>query len=144
KVMKKYRDITLKLIIATDVAARVIDVHDITHVINYSLPDEVESYTHRSCRTARASKTGTSISIVNMKETHKIRRIEKIVGKEFIKKDIPSGVEVCENQLISIVDKIKEVNIDEEQLAPYNERIMESLSHFTKEDRSEERRVGKE
>lgn len=134
KVMKRFRDKTLQLLIATDVAARGIDVDDITHVINYSLPDEVESYTHRSGRTARAGKTGTSISIVNMKETHKIRRIEKIVGKEFIKKDIPSGVEVCENQLISIVDKIKEVNIDEEQLAPYNERIMESLSHFTKED----------
>src|SRR5699024_35543 len=122
KVMKRFRDKTLQLLIATDVAARGIDVDDITHVINYSLPDEVESYTHRSGRTARAGKTGTSISIVNMKETHKIRRIEKIVGKEFIKKDIPSGVEVCENQLISIVDKIKEVNIDEEQLAPYNER----------------------
>src|SRR5690606_36625864 len=96
KVMKRYRDRSLQLLVATDVAARGIDVNDVTHVINFSLPDEVENYTHRSGRTARAGKTGVSISLINVKEIGKIRRIEKIIGKPFEKKQVPQGAEVCE------------------------------------------------
>ncbi|MDB5109792.1 MAG: box helicase, partial [Mucilaginibacter sp.] len=96
KVMKRYRERSLQLLIATDVAARGIDVNDVTHVINYSLPDEIENYTHRSGRTARAGKTGVSIAIINSKELGKIRQIERVIGKNFIKAEIPNGFDVCE------------------------------------------------
>ncbi|RQP17648.1 MAG: DEAD/DEAH box helicase, partial [Parapedobacter sp.] len=99
KVMKRYRERSLQLLIATDVAARGIDVNDVTHVINYSLPDEIENYTHRSGRTARAGKTGISLSLVNLKELGKIRQIEKVIGKSFIKMDVPRGEAVVESQL---------------------------------------------
>ena len=95
--MKRYRERNLQLLIATDVAARGIDVNDVTHVINYSLPDEVENYTHRSGRTARAGKTGISIALVNGKEMSKIRHIEKIIGKQFVRKAIPQGTEYVKN-----------------------------------------------
>jgi ATP-dependent RNA helicase DeaD len=134
KVMKRYRNRSLQLLIATDVAARGIDVNDVTHVINYSLPDEVENYTHRSGRTARAGKTGVSISLINVKELGKIRRIEKIIGKPFEKKQVPQGTEVCEKQLLTIVDKLQNVEIDEEQIAPYMPTIVENLQDLSKEE----------
>jgi len=134
KVMKRYRDRSLQLLIATDVAARGIDVNDVTHVINFSLPDEVENYTHRSGRTARAGKTGVSLSLVNVKEQGKIRRIEKIIGKPFVKKEVPQGTEVCEKQLFAIVDKIRNVDINEEQINPFLPTIMESMQDLSKED----------
>ena len=134
KVMKRYRDRSLQLLIATDVAARGIDVSDITHVINYSLPDEVENYTHRSGRTARAGKTGVSISIINAKELGKIRQIERGLGKKFVKAEIPTGFDVCEKQLFSIVHKIHDVQVNEQQIEQYLPRIMEEFKDLTKED----------
>jgi len=134
KVMKRYRDRSLQLLIATDVAARGIDVNDVTHVINFSLPDEVENYTHRSGRTARAGKTGISLSLVNVKELNKIRHIEKIIGKAFEKKQVPQGAEVCEKQLFSIVSKIENVEVNEDQITPFLPAIMENLESLSKED----------
>ena len=119
KVMKRYRERSLQLLIATDVAARGIDVNDVTHVINYSLPDEVENYTHRSGRTARAGKTGVSISIINAKELGKIRQIERGLGKRFVKAEIPTGFDVCEKQLFSIVHKVHNVQVNEQQIEQY-------------------------
>ena len=132
--MKRYRDRSLQLLIATDVAARGIDVSDITHVINYSLPDEVENYTHRSGRTARAGKTGVSISIINAKELGKIRQIERGLGKKFVKVEIPTGFDVCEKQLFSIVHKIHDVQVNEQQIEQYLPRIMEEFKDLSKED----------
>jgi ATP-dependent RNA helicase DeaD len=134
KVMKRYRDRSLQLLIATDVAARGIDVNDVTHVINFSLPDEVENYTHRSGRTARAGKTGISLSLVNVKEIGKIRRIEKIIGKQFEKKQVPQAAEVVEKQLLAMMNKIHNVEINEERIAPYLPSIMESMQDLSKED----------
>ncbi|MFI5136722.1 MAG: DEAD/DEAH box helicase [Sphingobacteriales bacterium] len=134
KVMKRYRDRSLQLLIATDVAARGIDVSDITHVINYSLPDEVENYTHRSGRTARAGKTGVSISIINAKELGKIRQIERGLGKKFVKAEIPTGFDVCEKQLFSIVHKIHDVQVNEQQIDQYLPRIMEEFKDMSKEE----------
>src|SRR5207237_5387308 len=91
KVMQRFRERSMQLLIATDVAARGIDVNDVTHVINYSLPDEIENYTHRSGRTARAGKSGVSIAIINSKELGKIRQIERVIGKKFVKAEIPTG-----------------------------------------------------
>jgi ATP-dependent RNA helicase DeaD len=134
KVMKRYRDRNLQLLIATDVAARGIDVNDVTHVINYSLPDEVENYTHRSGRTARAGKTGVSISIINAKELGKIRQIERGLGKRFVKAEIPTGFDVCEKQLFSIVHKVHNVQVNEQQIEQYIPRIMEEFKDVSKED----------
>ncbi|MGX1641914.1 DEAD/DEAH box helicase [Sphingobacterium sp. NPDC055431] len=134
KVMKRYRERNLQLLIATDVAARGIDVNDVTHVINYSLPDETENYTHRSGRTARAGKTGISISLINVKEMSKIRHIEKIIGKEFIRKQVPQGTEVCEKQLLSLVDKVHNVEVHEDQITAFLPQIMESLQDLSKEE----------
>lgn len=134
KVMKRYRERNLQLLIATDVAARGIDVNDVTHVINYSLPDEVENYTHRSGRTARAGKTGISIALVNGKEMSKIRHIEKIIGKQFVRKAIPQGTEVCEKQLFSIVNNVHNVEVQEEQINAFLPQILESLQDLSKEE----------
>jgi ATP-dependent RNA helicase DeaD len=134
KVMKRYRERNLQLLIATDVAARGIDVNDVTHVINYSLPDEVENYTHRSGRTARAGKTGVSISIINAKELGKIRQIERGLGKKFVKVEIPTGFDVCEKQLFSIVHTIHNVEVNEQQIEQYLPRIMDEFKDLSKED----------
>jgi len=134
KVMKRYRDRNLQLLIATDVAARGIDVNDVTHVINYSLPDEIENYTHRSGRTARAGKTGVSISIINAKELGKIRQIERGLGKRFVKVEIPTGFDVCEKQLFSIVHKVHSVEVNEQQIEQYLPRIMEEFKEMSKEE----------
>jgi len=134
KVMKRYRDRTLQLLIATDVAARGIDVNDVTHVINYSLPDEIENYTHRSGRTARAGKTGVSIAIINAKETGKIRQIEKVIGKRFIKAEIPTGFDVVEKQLFALVHKVHNVEVNEQQIEQYIPRIMDEFKDMSKED----------
>ncbi len=134
KVMKRYRERNLQLLIATDVAARGIDVNDVTHVINYSLPDETENYTHRSGRTARAGKTGISISLINVKEMSKIRHIEKIIGKEFIRKQVPQGTEVCEKQLFAIIDKVHNVEVHEDRINTFLPQILESLQDLSKEE----------
>ncbi|MDO3628675.1 DEAD/DEAH box helicase [Mucilaginibacter sp. BT774] len=134
KVMKRYRERSLQLLIATDVAARGIDVNDVTHVINYSLPDEIENYTHRSGRTARAGKTGVSISIINAKEFGKIRQIEKVIGKRFIKAEIPTGFDVVEKQLFALVHKVHNVEVNEQQIEQYIPRIMDEFKDMSKED----------
>ena len=119
QVMRRFKEKTLKLLVATDVAARGIDVNNLTHVINYNLPDEVEQYTHRSGRTGRADKTGKSIVLINTKEQSKIRRIEKIIGKTFAQSKLPTGEEVCSKQLLSMIDQINAVEVREEEIAPY-------------------------
>ena len=134
KVMKRYRERSLQLLIATDVAARGIDVNDVTHVINYSLPDEIENYTHRSGRTARAGKTGVSVSIINGKELGKIRQIEKTLGKRFVKMEIPTGFDVVEKQLFALIHKVHNVEVNEQQIDQYTSRIMDEFKDLSKED----------
>ncbi|MFD1631655.1 DEAD/DEAH box helicase [Pseudopedobacter beijingensis] len=134
RVMKRYRERNLQLLIATDVAARGIDVNDVTHVINYSLPDEIENYTHRSGRTARAGKTGVSICIINSREIHKIRQIEKVIGKQFTKAEIPTGFDVVEKQLFGLVKRVHDVEVNEEQIEQYLPRIIEDFKDMTTED----------
>ena len=125
QVMRRFKEKTLKLLVATDVAARGIDVNNLTHVINYNLPDEVEQYTHRSGRTGRADKTGKSIVLINTKEQSKIRRIEKIIGKTFALSKLPTGEEVCSKQLLSMIDQINAVEVREDEIAPYLSLIEE-------------------
>ena len=134
KVMKRYRDRSLQMLIATDVAARGIDVNDVTHVINFSLPDEIENYTHRSGRTARAGKTGISISLINIKEQSKIRQLEKVIGKSFVKMQVPQGEEVVAKQLITIIDKVKNVEVNEDQMSTFLPAIMEGFEDLSKEE----------
>ncbi|MFC7525847.1 DEAD/DEAH box helicase [Parapedobacter sp. GCM10030251] len=134
KVMKRYRERSLQLLIATDVAARGIDVNDVTHVINYSLPDEIENYTHRSGRTARAGKTGISLSLVNLKELGKIRQIEKVIGKSFVKMDVPRGETVVESQLFAMINKVQQVSVNDDHIDPYLPKILESFADLSKEE----------
>jgi ATP-dependent RNA helicase DeaD len=133
-VMKRYRNRSLQMLVATDVAARGIDVNDVTHVINYNLPDEIENYTHRSGRTARAGKQGISIAIINMKEVGKIRIIERIIKKKFIQGTLPSGYEACEKQLFSLVKKIHNVEVKESAIEGYMPKIYDELKDLSKED----------
>ncbi|RAJ26205.1 DEAD/DEAH box helicase [Pedobacter cryoconitis] len=134
KVMQRFRDRNMQLLIATDVAARGIDVNNVTHVVNYSLPDEIESYTHRSGRTGRAGKSGISICIINSKETGKIRQIERIIGKAFTKAELPTGFDVCEKQLFSLVHKVHNVEVNEAQIEQYIPRIMDEFAELSKEE----------
>ena len=134
KVMKRYRNRSLQLLIATDVAARGIDVNDVTHVINYSLPDELENYTHRSGRTARAGKTGVSISLINVKEQGKIRQIERVIGKPFVKMEVPKGEAVVEKQLFALINKVNEVTVNDSQIDAFLPQIMEHLGDLSKEE----------
>ena len=123
-VMKSFRNQQIQMLVATDVAARGIDVDDITHVINYQLPDEIETYTHRSGRTGRAGKTGVSMVIVSKSEVRKIKSIERIINQQFEKKEIPDGSEICEVQLMSLANKIHNTEINHEidkHLASINE-----------------------
>ena len=132
-VMKSFRTRQIQMLVATDVAARGIDVDDITHVINYQLPDEIETYTHRSGRTGRAGKTGVSMVIVSKSENRKIHAIEKIIQKKFIAKEVPSGIEICEVQLFHLANKIKETEINHE-IDTYLPNINEVLADFSKEE----------
>jgi ATP-dependent RNA helicase DeaD len=118
-VMKRFRERTLQMLVATDVAARGIDVTEISHVINYNLPEDNEIYTHRSGRTGRAGKSGVSIAIVNYREINRIPQIEKLIQKSFEKLLVPSGEEICEKQLFKLIDKMENVKVDEEQIAPF-------------------------
>ncbi len=132
KVMKHYREKNLQLLIATDVAARGIDVNNITHIINYQLPDEIEIYTHRSGRTARAGRSGITISIINTKDMGKIRFIEKHINKKFVYSRVPEGVEVCEKQLLALMKRIKTVEINENGISKYLPAITEELKDIDK------------
>lgn len=133
-VMQKFRVRNLQLLVATDVAARGLDVDDLTHVINYGLPDDVESYTHRSGRTGRAGKTGTSIGIIHLKEKHKVRDIEKIINKKFEVGVIPTGSQICEKQLYSLVDRIEKVKVNEDEIKDLMPSIYRKLDWLDKED----------
>lgn len=132
-VMKSFRARQIQMLVATDVAARGIDVEDITHVINYQLPDEIETYTHRSGRTGRAGKSGVSMVIVSKSEVRKIKSIERIIGQTFERKEIPSGMEICEVQLFHIANEIKNTEINHE-IDPYLGSIKELLEDFSKEE----------
>jgi ATP-dependent RNA helicase DeaD len=132
--MQKFRQHTVQLLVATDVAARGLDVDDLTHVINYGLPDDIENYTHRSGRTGRAGKKGTSISIVHSREKHKIRNIEKEIGKQFEQGTIPSAEEICKKQLYKVMDQIVKADVDEEQIAPFMQDISRYFEYIDKED----------
>ena len=133
-VMQKFRIRNLQLLVATDVAARGLDVDDLTHVINYGLPDDTESYTHRSGRTGRAGKTGTSIAIINLREKGKMRAIERIIGKKFLPGEIPTGQQICEKQLIKVIDDLEKVEVNEEEIANFMPEIYRKLEWLSKED----------
>ncbi len=133
KVMGRFRSKTLQLLIATDVAARGIDVDGITHVINYELPDDMEVYTHRSGRTARAGKSGICISIVHTRESFKIRQLEKMVNASFHKVDIPSGKEVCRRQFFHFMDKLIQTDISHGDYETYLPDLMQKFENVSKE-----------
>ena len=133
QVMKRFKEKTLKLLVATDVAARGIDVNNLSHVINYNLPDEVEQYTHRSGRTGRAGNTGKSVVIINTKEQNKIRRIEKIINKTFAMAKLPTGQEVCSKQLLALIDQINAVEVKEE-IQQYLPLVMEKWADISREE----------
>ena len=134
EVMQRFRDKSLQILIATDVAARGLDVDDITHIINYSLPDDPEVYIHRSGRTARAGKSGISIAISNSSEKRKIKSIEKKGAIKFIPKEVPSGNEICSKQLYKLIDKIENVDVDEEQIKPFLDNIYKKLEWLNREE----------
>ncbi len=133
-VMQKFRLRNLQLLVATDVAARGLDVDDLTHIINYGLPEDIETYTHRSGRTGRAGKTGTSIAIIHTKEKNRMRNIERIIGKKFEKGTIPSGKQICEKQLFNLIDRLEKVKVNEEEIAPYLPITLKRLSWLSTED----------
>lgn len=134
KVMRAFKSKTLQLLVATDVAARGIDVNNITHVIHMNLPDEVEFYTHRAGRTARAGKTGISIALISRKEVQKIRQIEKMIRSKFEQTMVPTGPEVCEKRVIHIVHRLREVNIVEDEIASFLPSVYEELKDLSKEE----------
>lgn len=132
--MQKFRSHLTQILVATDVAARGLDVTELTHVINYGLPDDIENYTHRSGRTGRAGKKGTSISIIHSREKYKVRNIERVISKEFIDGTLPSAEEICKKQLFKSMDDILKTDVDEEQIAPYVKDIKRQFEYIDKED----------
>lgn len=132
--MQKFRQHRTQLLVATDVAARGLDVDELTHVINYGLPDDVENYTHRSGRTGRAGKRGTSISIIHLRERGKVRIIEKVIGKKFEVGVLPEPQEICTKQLYRVMDELERIEVDETQIAPFLPEIFRKLDWLTKED----------
>ncbi len=133
-VMQKFRIRNLQLLVATDVAARGLDVDDLTHVINYGLPDDIESYTHRSGRTGRAGKTGTSIAIINLREKGKMREIERIIAKKFQQGEMPTGKQICQKQLMKVIDDLEKIKVSEEEIADFMPEIYRKLDWLSKED----------
>ena len=132
--MQKFRQHLTQLLVATDVAARGLDVDDLTHVINFGLPDDIENYTHRSGRTGRAGKKGTSISIVHSREKHKIRNIEKVIGKEFVQAEIPKAEEICKKQLYKVMDQIVKTDVNDDEIAPFMQDINRYFEYIDKEE----------
>ncbi|OKY74359.1 MAG: DEAD/DEAH box helicase [Desulfobulbaceae bacterium DB1] len=133
-VMGRFRSRNLQMLVATDVAARGLDVNDLTHVINYNLPDDIASYTHRSGRTGRAGKTGTSIAIIHLREKHKIKEIEQRLGRKFELSRIPTGHEICQKQLLSLVDTLQNRDVDHAQIEPFFAQVAEKLASFDREE----------
>lgn len=132
--MQKFRQHNVQFLVATDVAARGLDVNDLTHVINYGLPDDIESYTHRSGRTGRAGKKGTSISIIHTRERYKVKAIEKIIQKEFVDGTLPAAKDICSKQLYKVMDQILKVDVNEEEIEPFLKDIYRHFEYIDKED----------
>lgn len=133
-VMNKFRIKNIQVLVATDVAARGLDVSNLTHVINYNLPDDVEVYTHRSGRTGRAGKKGVSCVIIHSRERNKLRDIEKIIKKEFVRKMVPTGMDVCKRQLFHLIDKMENVQVNNEEIDVFMPQISAKLSYLSKEE----------
>jgi len=133
-VMKKFRERNLQLLVATDVAARGLDVNNLTHIISYSLPDDNDIYNHRSGRTGRAGKTGISIVIIHSRERNKLKQIEKHIGKEFERREVPKAEEIIEKQLFNLADKLENVEVREDDIAPYLPGVLKKLSWLSGED----------
>ncbi|MFZ4455082.1 MAG: DEAD/DEAH box helicase [Bacteroidales bacterium] len=133
-VMQKFRVKNVQLLVATDVAARGLDVNDLTHIINYGLPDDIETYTHRSGRTGRANKSGISVALIHVREKHKLREIERIIQKKFEGGHLPSGYQICEKQLLNLMDKIEKVEVDEAEIGAYMPAAIKKLEWLSKED----------
>lgn len=134
EVMNRFRTKDLQLLVATDVAARGLDVNNLSHVINYNLPDDLEVYIHRSGRTGRAGNSGISIAIVHTREMRRIRDLEKMTGKGFIKKDMPTGEEICAIRMLSLIDTVKETKINEEQIQKFLPQALEKLADLEREE----------
>ena len=132
--MQKFRKHRTQLLVATDVAARGLDVDDLTHVINYGMPDDVENYTHRSGRTGRAGKKGTSLCIINLREKSRIRQVEKVIQKQFEKGTLPEPREICSKQLYHVIDDIERVEVDEEEIAPFMDEVQKRWAWLDKDD----------
>ena len=133
-VMGKFRKKTVQILVATDVAARGLDVNSLTHVINHKLPDQIENYTHRSGRTGRAGKTGISIVLVNNKEKGRVGAIERIIKQKFIQGKVPSGKEICQNQLMHLIDKVNAIEVKESEIEDFLPSIYEKLEGLTREE----------
>jgi ATP-dependent RNA helicase DeaD len=133
-VMQKFRLRNIQMLVATDVAARGLDVNELTHVINYNLPDDIEVYTHRSGRTGRAGRSGTSISIIHARERFRIERLEKMLHRTFERKKVPGGKEICERQLMHLADKICGAEIDEGMIGEILPRISEKFASLSREE----------
>ncbi len=133
-VMNGFRKKHLQMLVATDVAARGLDVNDLTHIINYKLPDELGIYLHRSGRTGRAGKSGISISIIHTREINKIKSLEKLINKKFTKSKIPSGRDICEKQLFNLIDRMENIEVDEMLIENYMEVIYKKLEWLSRED----------
>ncbi|MBK9456454.1 MAG: DEAD/DEAH box helicase [Bacteroidetes bacterium] len=134
KVMLAFRERTLQMLIATDVAARGIDIANLTHIINLHLPDDMDFYTHRSGRTARAGKTGISLVLISEKDLYKIKHLERKLQMQFKKMTVPSGIEVCEKQLLNMIHRVHEVEVNEAEIAKYLPVIEKEFADMTKED----------
>ena len=134
EVMGRFRNRQLQLLVATDVAARGLDVTDLTHIINYNLPDDAEIYIHRSGRTGRAGKSGTSVAIVHTRETRKLKEIEKKFGIVFTKKPVPGGKDICTKQLYTLIDRIEKVKVDDKQIEPFMPVIYKKLEWLSREE----------
>jgi ATP-dependent RNA helicase DeaD len=132
--MARFRGKHLQMLGATDVAARGLDVNDLTHVINYNLPDDPEIYIHRSGRTGRAGKNGISVTLVHLREKGKLRMVEKILNKPFTQKSVPSGKEICEKQLFSLIDKMEKTEVNEAQIGEFMPAIYKKLAWLDREE----------
>ena len=133
-VMGKFRKRTIKILVATDVAARGLDVTELTHVLNHKLPDQIENYTHRSGRTGRAGNKGISIVLVNGKEKGKLRQIERIIKKKFVEGKVPSGKEIVQNQLMNLIDKVQNTEVNESEMEEFLPSIYEKLESLDREE----------
>ena len=132
-VMRRFRNGQFQILVATDVAARGLDVEDLTHIINYNLPDDDEVYIHRSGRTGRAGKKGVSVAIINGRNMRKLKDIERVSGISFNKKDVPNGLDICKKRLYALIDKIEKVDVNEEQIEPFLPYIFEKLNWLDRE-----------